>query len=172
MGCSWLVWHFSVLPFLLLRDVPGVKVFNQLIVTAVLVLRMLPWEGRILLHRQRCENTWSYFFTCSGVGKVLLLLSPGRSGLCCKGKSGTQWDPRAVPWICAWTCHSRGKVLITQLLLADISAAVPFGRGKTIKQADMNNLLVCLADSCQDQQSHVIYLSTCVISFFFPPKEA
>lgn len=79
-------------------------------------------------------------------------------------------DP--TPCICAWTCHSRGKVLITQLLLSDISVAVPFGRGRTIKQADMNNLLVCLADSCQDQQSHVIYLSTCVISFFSPPKEA
>lgn len=30
----------------------------------------------------------------------------------------------------------------------------------------MNNLLACQDDSCQDQQSHVIYLSTCVISFF------
>lgn len=47
-----------------------------------------------------------------------------------------------------------------------LTRAVPFVRSETIKQADMNNLLACLDDSCQDQQSHVIYLSTCVISFF------
>lgn len=103
-------------------------------------------------------------------------VAKGKVGL---GK-GTQWDPRACPipgadpalCACAWTRRSRGKALITQLLISDISVAAPFGRGKTMKQADMNNLLVRLDDSCQDQQSHVIYLSTCVISFFFPPKEA
>lgn len=71
--------------------------------------------------------------------------------------------------------RSRGKVLITWLIISErlsvLTCAVPFVRGKTIKQADMNNLLACLDDSCQDQQSHVIYLSTCVISFFFLKKK-
>lgn len=168
--------------------------FNQLTVTAVLVLRMLPWEGRILLHRQRCESTCSCVFISSGEGSEWGLArscsSSGQAGWRqqiwallrrekwdqAKGHSGIGGCPmpRADPalCVCAWTHHSRGKVLITQLLISDISVAVPFGRGKTIKQADMNNLLVCLDDSCQDQQSHVIYLSTCVISFFFPLKEA
>lgn len=66
---------------------------------------------------------------------------------------------------------SSGKVLITGLVISEclsvLTCAVPFVRGKTINQADMNNLLACLDDSCQDQQSHVIYLSTCVISVVF-----
>lgn len=119
----------------------------------------------------------------------------GLEPCCCKGKEWDQaegakghrlrkeawpvWDLRAVPAqgqtlnhaLLLGPVHSRGKVLITRLIISErlsvLTCAVPFVRGKTIKQDDMNNLLACLDDSCQDQQSRVIYLSTCVISFFF-----
>lgn len=157
--------------------------FNPLIVTAGLLLRMLPWGGRVLQHTQRCESTWSCVFTSSSVSEAWQGPAPPQARqICWKGQVGaakgtqniqelSQPQGRPCTSICAWTCHSRGDVLTTQLLLSGISLAVPFGRGKTIKQADMNNLSACLADSCQDQQSRVIYLSTCVISFFFPPKK-
>jgi len=80
-----------------------------------------------------------------------------------------------VPRVGLGPVRSSGAVLITRLVIFCVSVltcAMPFVRGKTIKQADMNNLLACLDDSCQDlMQSHVIYLSTCVISFFFLKKK-
>lgn len=174
------LWHFSVLPFCLWGISRGFKVFPQLIVAAGLVLRMLPGQEGFCCTDRGVGTPGVGFLPpqvreWARLGKVLLMLRPS---LGCaarekweqpKGHRGTPGTPCTL-CLC-WTCHSRGEVLTTQLLLSGISVAVPFGRGKTIKQADMNNLLVCLADSCQDQQSRVIYLSTCVISFFFPLKK-
>lgn len=83
---------------------------------------------------------------------------------------GRPFYARDVSSACAWTLCSCGKVLLTGFIISeclfcfDLRCAIC--KGKIIKQADMNNLLACQDDSCQDQQSHVIYLSTCVISFF------
>lgn len=62
--------YLSVLHFCFWGISRGLNVFNQHIVTAVVLLRMLPWGGRILLHRQRCEKTWSSVFTSSVEGSV------------------------------------------------------------------------------------------------------
>lgn len=64
-------------------------------------------------------------------------VAKGKVGL---GK-GTQWDPRACPipgadpalCACAWTRRSRGKVLITQLLISDISVGCAVWKGQDNK---------------------------------------
>lgn len=72
--------------------------FNQLIVTAVLVLRMLLWGGKVLLHRGvRAPAVVFLFPQMRGVSEAgqgpaapqARQDGGGKSGLCCEGKSGT-----------------------------------------------------------------------------------
>lgn len=76
------------------------NVFNQLIVTAVLLLRMLPWGGEGFCCTDKGVKAPGVVFLPPQVrGVSEAWQSPafpqerhdrGRSGLCCKGKSGTR----------------------------------------------------------------------------------